>query len=484
MSDESSVSKATLTRRQTLKFVAASSLAFGLPGRARATNQSDVIVIGAGLAGLYATWLLEQEGLKVTLLEGRDRVGGRVYTLYDIPGRPEAGGEVFGAYYARCVDMARRLDLPLRAPRPRSQAADGELMMNIRGQTILLKDWPGHALNPHPDNLRRFTPWQVFFGVLPKDNPFEGLDDWRDPRFAGYDIPFAEYLLSKGFNEESVRLQQVNTAYGNTLWDVSTLHIFHYYSWAALQASGGERTQLVDGNQRLPEGMRGVLNSQVLLNQVVRRIESDANGVAVVTAAGDRFKGKAAICTLPFSLARFVDFDPPLAGIQKQAMESLPYYKTFQIHYAFDKPFWESDGLPPSVWSDAAFGRLNLLRAVDSDEPACYLAYINGLQAARLDRMSPAAADAFVRSEIERLRPAAKGRLKALRIHSNQNDAFIGGSYAYWQPGTPLRFPEMMAQPHQRVHFAGEHTALVNRGMEGAMESAERAALEIMSALG
>ena len=51
----------------------------------------------------------------------------------------------------------------------------------------------------------------------------------------------------------------------------------------------------------------------------------------------------------------------------------------------------------------------------------------------------------------------------------------------YWWPGTPLRFPQ--AQPHGRVHFAGEHTALVKRGMEGAMKSGERAAIEIMTAL-
>lgn len=442
-----------------------------------------MIVIGAGLAGLQAARLLEAEGVATRVVEARERVGGRVYTLYDIPSRPEAGGEVFGAYYARCVSTAAELGLELIAPRPRSQATDAELGMHIRGQHIGLASWASHPLNPHPEALRPLTPWQIFFAELPKQNPLENLDDWTDQRFQAFDVPFAQYLRGQGFDDESIRLQQVNSAYGNTLWDVSTLHIFHYYRWAALQASGGQRTQIKGGNQRLPDAMRESLQKDVQLGRVVRAIRQTSTGVEVETQDGGRLQAARALVTLPFSLLRFVEFDPPLRGLQKRAVETLPYYKTFQIHYAFDREFWEDDGLPPSLWTDGPIGRINLLRERESNEPACYLAYINGLQAAYLDRLAPEAADSLVRQHLARIRPASKGRLRALRIHSNQNDPFIGGSYAYWKPGMPLTLPQSMSQPLGRVHFAGEHTALVNRGMEGAMESGERAALEILESL-
>lgn len=473
-----------MNRREALRLAAATSLAAGLPTKGLSQQRSDVIVVGAGLAGLYAAMLLEREGLKVTVLEGRDRVGGRVYTLHDIPGRPEAGGEIFGAYYARCLDVAGQLDLKLRSPRARSQVSDDDLMMNIRGKNIRIAEWANHAFNPHPEELREQTPWQLYFYHLSKDVPFEDLDDWRDPEFARYDIPFAQHLANRGFNDETIRLLQVNSAYGNTLWDVTTLHLFHYFRWAALQASGGTRTQIAGGNQQLPDGMAGALASEVRLDEIVRGIRSNADGAEVLTQDGRRYQANAVICTLPFSLARYIAFDPPLQGIQRKAVETLPYYKTYQIHYAFKRPFWEDDGLPASIWTDGPIGRLNLLKAVDSNEPACYLAYINGLQAAYLDHLSPAAADEFVRAEIERIRPAARGQLRALRIHSNQNDPFIGGSYAYWRPGTPLTMPGVMAKPAGNIYFAGEHTALVNRGMEGAMESGERAALEVLIARG
>jgi len=122
---------------------------------------------------------------------------------------------------------------------------------------------------------------------------------------------------------------------------------------------------------------------------------------------------------------------------------------------------------------------VNLLRD-DAGEPTCYLVYVNGLQAQYLDTLTPEASDRFVQQELAKIRPASRGQLRALRIHSNQNDRFIRGSYAFWSPGMPMRLPQAMSAPHGRIHFAGEHTARAARGMEGAMESGERAALEVL----
>ena len=102
-----------LNRRSLLKAMGAAPLIAAVPKMVRALNKSSVIVIGAGLSGLNAALLLQSEGVNVTVLEGRDRAGGRVKSLRNIPGNPEVGGTAFGPGYARLVDAARMYGVDL-----------------------------------------------------------------------------------------------------------------------------------------------------------------------------------------------------------------------------------------------------------------------------------------------------------------------------------------------------------------------------------
>jgi monoamine oxidase len=80
------------------------------------------------------------------------------------------------------------------------------------------------------------------------------------------------------------------------------------------------------------------------------------------------------------------------------------------------------------------------------------------------------------------LRPASAGQLEPVAYKSWQTDPWAGGTWSVWSPGQPQAFLPALAEAEGRLHFCGEHTALSNRGMEGAMESGERAALEVLAA--
>lgn len=86
-------------------------------------------------------------------------------------------------------------------------------------------------------------------------------------------------------------------------------------------------------------------------------------------------------------------------------------------------------------------------------------------------------------AEFERLRPAAKGQLELGAAHSWAADPFAAGDWAIYEPGQVNEFRNAIAQPHQRLFFCGEHTSVGSRGMEGALESAERVSLEVLGAI-
>jgi monoamine oxidase len=90
------------------------------------------------------------------------------------------------------------------------------------------------------------------------------------------------------------------------------------------------------------------------------------------------------------------------------------------------------------------------------------------------------AAGSAVIAEIERIRPAAAGALEFAALHSWGADPYAGGAWAYFRPGEVTRYAAKLGAPHGRLHFCGEHLAARSRGMEGAMESGERAAGEIL----
>jgi monoamine oxidase len=146
------------------------------------------------------------------------------------------------------------------------------------------------------------------------------------------------------------------------------------------------------------------------------------------------------------------------------------------------KAFWEDDGLPPSMWTDGPAGMVSPNRLGPRlEEITSLTCYARGVQATYMDSIGPEAAKAAAVRAIESARPAAKGRLKAVHMHSWQLDPFaLGADFMIWGPGQVPRFFGDMWRPHGRIHFSGQHTASTEFGMEGAMESGERAALEIL----
>ena len=475
-------SKNLISRRTVVTSLGAGILARPL-GAFAATGSSapDVLVIGAGLSGLYAALLLEELGATVQVIESRSRVGGRLYTLYDLPGHPEVGGNTMASGYGRMIDMARRTDVKLIDYAPRMFGAPPpELVLN--GTLLSREAWAASPLNPFAKGSKNKLPWELIPARTAGANPLAAATDWLDEQHRSLDVPLADYFSAQGLSDAEVRLAyDTNPYYGTSAWDVSALMYLFNERWIREQIAIGPASYAVEGgNQRLPEAMAGKLKGEIRLGENVMSIEDQGDSVRVACSSGESFQAPFVVCSTPFSKVRDISISPALTGVQRQAVKTLPYMRNTLIFLVPKRPFWEADGLSPAMWTNGLLGSVMAQRfADDPDEVTGLVVNSRGWAADRLDRLGPADAQEVVIREIERLRPAAKGALEAGGFHSWWLDPHNAGDWAIFAPGQVQGLLPTMAQPHGRIHFCGEHTGTTHRGMEAAMESAERVAIEV-----
>ncbi|MEE8307497.1 MAG: NAD(P)/FAD-dependent oxidoreductase, partial [Gammaproteobacteria bacterium] len=236
------------------------------------------------------------------------------------------------------------------------------------------------------------------------------------------------------------------------------------------------------GNQRIPEAMANSLEGEVHLGKTVVGIRTSKSDVAVHCQDGSVYRAAHVVCSLPIPTMRWVKFDPLLPPQKAKAIQTVPVQKITKVIMVPKKPFWDDDGLSPAMWTDSDAGEIRALReGGDANEVTCLMAWARGYLADRLDTLGSVDAMQRVVAEYERLRPAAKGQLEPAGVKSWQIDPFSGGDWAVWAPNQVTEALPALIEPANRIHFCGEHTATTNRGMEGAMESADRVLGEMLN---
>lgn len=446
----------------------------------------DVIVVGAGLAGLNAAHVLESQGLKVAVVEANDRVGGRLRTGHAEGYYAELGGSEVGPLYGRVRNACAQFNVGLT-----DQGAKATpFVLNLEGQMIRPQDWAASSANHTIGAEREILPFliqnRLFFDWV----PFEDPADWLEPKYYEHDMSAAAYMRMKGVSEAAIKLADVDLN-GPSLHSVSAMSIFRDLARIKVEGfrdptkpqygagNNNKSHYVVGGSDMLPKAMAAALKGRVMLNSPVAAIDQTAEETEVRLVNGERLRARFVVMAAPFSAVRNINFTPGLPTAQANAVHGAIYSATTQFHFRVLKPFWEADGLPPSMWSDRYFERAFVMNN-RGGEHGSLIVWMNGDGATRLNSMDLPTQRAFILAELAQTRPSIAGALEPLVEYSWEKNPYVGGNKHCFAAGQVKMFAREMALPHGRIHFAGEHLRRMEPGMESAMETAEIAALEIL----
>jgi len=473
----------SLTRRSALQLGGATLATAAL--RAGATDEeADVLVLGAGIAGLHAARLLQGVGVSVTVLEGSGRVGGRCWTAHDIPGSPELGAAQIGSGYGRVRGNAAELGVRLIDP-PKGALAEtrlGQFVVSIGGAPPTRVPWAESLMNHLAADEKALLPLQLHSHYLLKNDPLVGLEDWHKPQFRDIDeMSLRQYFTRQGASKEALRLMDVAVA-ALDLDDANALDFLrktHYYFW---EAKNGPYHLVEGGTSALTDAMAASLAQPVAHHKIVKGIDAGPRDVSVHCADGARYRARACISTIPLSVMRSIPVRGTVPAAQRAGWAEQRYVDTLQIFFRFRSPFWEKDGLPANMWTDGPFEFFAHLPST-LDPKGVLISSVNGRAVRRLNHLSEAEIGRRALAELIRLRPAAAGEVEVARIHNWSTYPFALGHVAYFRPGDLGRYADLIGTPVGALHFAGEHLSRVHAGIEGACESAEAAALQVLDAL-
>jgi monoamine oxidase len=422
--------------------------------------ETEVIVIGAGVAGLAALAQLQRAGIETICLEARDRIGGRIHTVHDPLSAlsVELGAEFIHGRSPEIWDIVRAASLPVY------DVTDASLHLN----SGLIE--------------QRSDAW-VFVGQI--------LRDMQEKARGGPDITFEEFLRGVDYPEEAKRsargyVEGFNAAESNRI----SIQALAEETEAADLIDGDSSFRFFKGYDAVPAQLARQLEDRIQVSHVVESVKWRRNEVEVRVKHLQPMRARRVIVTVPLGVLQAGDIDfQPQPGKILDAAKRLCFGHVFRVVFRFREPFWESKAeladagfmlsqqdVFPTWWTTLAARSPNIT-GWSAGAKADALLGKSRDEVLALAMKSLSQITGFSLSEVE-------AQLQNAYYHDWHTDPFARGAYS-WVPVGALDARHALAQPvEDTLYFTGEatdqdgHSATVH----GAIASGKRAAQQIVEA--
>lgn len=447
-------------------------------------KDKTVTIIGAGLAGLSAAYDLHRAGWQVTVLEARDRVGGRSYSIRIFSDGlvAEGGGEYIEESQTRMVAYAKQFGLRLlKSGNWQTQQGD---WVSLGGKTGPVTDNDLWGMDLVSEIDRCWGELSVLAQYIPDPNQPQAakeaarLDaqsaaDWLQtldvhPAAKQY---FAIHIRSE-YTTEPERFSLLDLARNAKM----------YYSTSERSTS----MRVMGGNDQIPRALADAL-PDVRLNVPVVSIRLKPNGVTVIYKQTDShltLDSDFAILATPLTTARLIDFNGSLPSAYQSMVNDVSYGAVTKVMIEYRKRFWKVKGWNGRMATDSPIVYTWHATSHFEHERGIITVYTGGDNATKLSALSDDGRIKLAVNEIEKMFPGSSDLVENTATVAWPNEPYTRGAYMALAPGEVTAHWKTLSEPAGRLFFAGEHATPIQGFMEGAVESGQRAAATILASGG
>jgi monoamine oxidase len=434
----------------------------------------DVVVLGAGLAGLSAARDLSRAGCDVTVLEARDRVGGRVLQTTLDDGRVvQLGGELVGSSHTSYRELVTELGLTLRDG---YITETGQTVWDVDDSVLVGDPAPWMTGEDHADYARVVGLFVDLAKGVDPDNP------WAHPDAIALDaMSFHQWLRSVGARDAVVRMFELAKA-GLAADSPKRTSLLAELRKAAVVGDGltnyydideWTRSTVAEGSATVAQRMSQELGEHIRLSSVVTEIAVHSDHVDVLLAGGEVVSAANVVCATPVAPLRRIKVGG-LSDERLQALRRIRNSLTAKVVAAYESSFWRDLGKSGSAYSDGLVGSTwiqgpGVISALVAPSQLAF--HLAGDQSAR-DR------DAL--DALTRMYGAQAGNPTALFTREWSVEPFTLGYMAHYAPGDLTAIGPTHSQPEGRFFVAGSDYWVAGY-MEGAVRTGRDAAKAILA---